>query len=265
MSTTVNTLKSKDGTSLAYEITGEGPPVILVGGAFNDRTTVAGLAAALSPRFTAVTYDRRGRGDSGDPGDLAMEREVEDLGALIDRVGGSAHLFGHSSGAVLALEAAVRGVARGKLALYEPVYVVEGSRPRPAYDLAERIQTMLREGRRDDAVALFQTEVVGLPPEVVEGMKASPFWPFLAHLATSLPHDLALYDPGLPLPAARLAAIQIPTLVMAGSGTFGWIQTAARTLAGVIPGARYVEIEGQDHGVLQHPDALEPMLGDFLL
>src|SRR5690349_9339311 len=123
MTTSFETVTSADGTPIAFDRTGDGTPVILVGGAFNDRTTVAGLAATLSPDFTAIAYDRRGRGDSGPGAVYSVEREVEDLAALIDHVGGSAAVFGHSSGAVLALEAAARGVAMTSLAVYEPPYV----------------------------------------------------------------------------------------------------------------------------------------------
>jgi pimeloyl-ACP methyl ester carboxylesterase len=116
----MNTVASPDGTTIAYDQSGEGPPVILVGAAFNDRQTTAPLAAALAPHFTAVSYDRRGRGDSTDTAPYAIEREVEDLGSLIGALGGSANAFGHSSGAALALEAAASGLAISGLAAFEP-------------------------------------------------------------------------------------------------------------------------------------------------
>ena len=176
MKTTLKTVTSADGTVIAFEQTGDGPPVILIGGAFNDRSTVAGLAAVLAPEVTAIAYDRRGRGDSADSGSYTVQREIDDVAALISHAGGSASVFGHSSGAILALEAAQRGVAIDKLAVYEPPYVVEGTRARPGVDLADRVQALIDEGRRDEAAALFLAEGVGVPAEMVEGMRTSEMW-----------------------------------------------------------------------------------------
>lgn len=269
MNTTVETVASADGTPIAFERSGQGAPVILIGGAFNDRSTVAALAGALAPHVTAVTYDRRGRGDSGDsgPGDGGrggiVEREVEDLAAVIGRLGGQAGLFGHSSGAVLALEAAMRGVSVGKLAVYEPSYIPDGSRPRPAADLLDRITALASEGRRDDAAVLFLTESVGLPAGAVEGMRASEMWGWFAGLAHTLPADVAVCGPGAALPAEHLATIRVPTLAIDGGESWDWIRAATRAVADAIPGARYATIEGQDHGVLHQPEALFPLLAGF--
>jgi pimeloyl-ACP methyl ester carboxylesterase len=134
MNTAFETVRSADGTTIAVERAGEGTPVILAGGAFNDRSTVAGLAEVLSADFTTVIYDRRGRGASGDSDSYAAEREIEDLAAVISYAGGPAGMFGHSSGAVLALEAAARGLDITKVAAYEPTWVIEGTRPRPGDD-----------------------------------------------------------------------------------------------------------------------------------
>jgi pimeloyl-ACP methyl ester carboxylesterase len=249
---------------IALEQTGGGPPVVLVGGAFNDRSTVAGLAAVLAPGFTAVTYDRRGRGDSGDSGDYAVEREIEDLAVVISRAGGSASVFGHSSGAVLGLEAAQRGVGISKLAAYEPTYVVDGARPRPADDLAGRLRALIAEDRRDEDAALFLAEAIGMPAEVVEGMRASDMWGWFTGLAHTLPYDAAVCGPGMVLPAGRLAAINIPVLAIGGGTSPEWLPAAARAVAAAIPGSRYVTLDGQDHGVLNQPGALGPLLTGFL-
>jgi pimeloyl-ACP methyl ester carboxylesterase len=268
MNSTIETVASADGTPIAFERTGQGTPVILIGGAFNDRSTVAALAGALAPHVTAVTYDRRGRGDSGDsgPGDGGgggiVEREVEDLAAVIGRVG-KAGLFGHSSGAVLALEAAMRGVSVGRLAVYEPSYIPAGSRPRPAADLLGRITALVSEGRRDDAAVLFLTESVGLPAGAVDGMRASEMWGWFAGLGHTLPADVAVCGAGAALPADRLAAIRVPTLAIDGGESWDWIRAATCAVADAIPGARYVTIEGQDHGVLHQPEALLPLLAGF--
>lgn len=263
MNSTLETVTSADGTRIALERKGDGAPVILVGGAFNDRSTVAALAAALAPDITAVTYDRRGRGDSdnNDTG-FVVEREFEDLAAVIGRVGGKASVFGHSSGAVLVIEAALHGVPIERLAVYEPSYMPEGTRPRPGADLYDRIVTLIGQDRRDDAVALFQTEAIGLPSEMVEGMRASDIWGWFTGLAHTLPYDVAVnrgYEP----PAGRLATIKAPVLAIDGGESPDWIRAATRAVADAIPGARSITLEGQDHGVLHHPEALRPSLAEF--
>jgi pimeloyl-ACP methyl ester carboxylesterase len=274
MTASFETVTSADGTTIAFERTGDGPPVILVGGAFNDRTTVAGLAAVLAPHVTAVTYDRRGRGASGDAAcanpaskDAAsrdgVTREIEDLAAVIARVGGPAAVFGHSSGAVLALEAASRGADISRLAVYEPSYVVEGTRPRPAEDLADRLRALIREDKRDEAVTLFLTEGAGVPAEMVSGMRSSEMWGWFTGLAHTLPYDAALCGPGMVPPADRLAAIKIPVLALGGSASPPWLPAAARAVADAVPGARFTLIEGQDHGVLNQPEALESLLTGY--
>lgn len=263
MNAAFETVTSADGTTLAAERAGEGPPVILIGGAFNDRSTVAGLAAVLSADFTAVTYDRRGRGDSGDTDSYTAEREIEDLAAVISYAGGPARVFGHSSGAVLALEAAARGLPITKVAAYEPTYVIEGTRPRPGDDLADRIRARLDKGDRDGAVALFQAEAVCLPGEVIDGMRGSPMWGWFTGLAHTLPYDVILCGPGMRLPAGRLAGITVPVLAIGGGASPPWLPAAARAAADAVPGGRYVTLDGQDHGVLQQPEALRPLLTSY--
>jgi pimeloyl-ACP methyl ester carboxylesterase len=264
MTATFETVASADGTPIAFERAGEGPPVILIGGAFNDRSTVAGLADVLAPHVTAVTYDRRGRGDSGDGAGYAVAREIEDLAAVIGRVGGQAGVFGHSSGAVLALEAAARhGADIGRVAVYEPAYVVEGIRPRPGDDLEDRIRALVAAGQRDQAAELFLAEAVGLPAEMVAGMRGSDMWGWFTGLAHTLPYDVALSGPGMRLPAERLAAIEVPVLAIGGSASPPWLPAAARAVADAIPGARYTTLEGQDHGVLNQPGALQPLLASY--
>ncbi len=266
MNAAFETVTSADGTTIAVERAGEGRPVILAGGAFNDRSTVAGLAAVLSDGFTAVTYDRRGRGGSGDSGDsatYAADREIDDLAAVISYAGRPAGVFGHSSGAVLALEAAARGLDITKVAAYEPTWVIEGTRPRPGDDLAGRLRALLDQGDRDGAVALFQAEVVGLPGEIIDGMRGSPMWGWFTGLAHTLPYDVILCGPGMRLPAGRLAGITLPVLAIGGGASPPWLPAAARAVAGTVPGARYVTLEGQDHGVLQQPEALRPVLTSY--
>ena len=270
MKTTVETVSSADGTRIALERTGSGAPVILVGGAFNDRSTVAALAATLAPGFTAITYDRRGRGDStNNDGDFDVNREFDDLAVVIDRASddgpasGMVSVFGHSSGGVLAIEAALRGLPVERLAVYEPSYIPASARPQPGADLYERLVRLIGQDQRDDAVTLFQTEAVGLPAAMIEGMRASDFWGWFTGLAHTLPYDVALHGDYEP-PAGRLAGLGIPVLAVDGSQSPQWIRTGTRAVAEAVPGGRYVTLEGQDHGVLHHPEALHPVLSAFL-
>ncbi len=258
----METVTSRDGTTIAFERMGDGPPIILVAGALNDRATLAPLARLLAPELTAVTYDRRGRGDSGDTTPYTVEREVEDLDALIAAVGGSAAVFGFSSGGVLAPLAAARGSAISHLVLYEPSYPVDGGgfRWSPA-DRPERIAALIAEGRRGDAVAYFQ-ETVGLPPAAIAGMRQAPFWPALELLAPTLVYDTTLSRQGL-LPAATLATITTPTLVLHGGETFPILREAARIVAGALPRAQLRALPGVGGHHLD-PVVAAPIVREFL-
>jgi pimeloyl-ACP methyl ester carboxylesterase len=189
---------------------------------------------------------------------------MEDLKALIDRFGGSASLFGHSSGANLALEAAVGGVPVTKVVAYEPPYVVGDTRPRPSTDIGDHLRALLALGQRDEAVALCMSESVGVPAEMVQGMKAGDAWGLLVRLAHTLPYDVAVRGPGLVIPTDKLATIDVPVLAVTGGESWPWIVASTRAVADSIPGAGYVSLEGQDHSVLHNPDALRPLLVDFL-
>jgi pimeloyl-ACP methyl ester carboxylesterase len=162
------------------------------------------------------------------------------------------------------LEAAIRRLPVEKVAAYETPFIPEGSRPRPAPDLFERLVGFVRAGDRDAATALYQTEVIGLPAEMVEGMRQSDMWGYFTGLAHSLPYDYALFEPGCPVPTGRLATIGVPTLAIAGSNTFPWLAAATEQVAQAVPGARYLSLDGQDHGVLQQPEALLECLRDFI-
>jgi pimeloyl-ACP methyl ester carboxylesterase len=262
----ISHVRSGDGTRIAYEQSGAGSPVVLVGGAFNDASTVRPLAEVLSGQFTAVAYDRRGRGQSTDNRPYGADRvaaEVADLVAVIEQVGAPSYVFGHSSGAVLALEAAMAEAPISRLAVYEPSYVVDGARPRPGEHLIERIEQLLQAGDRDAAAALFLEESAGVPAPVVAQMKHAPIWGWFASLAHSLPYDLAVSGRGNLMPVDRLRAIAIPTLVLNGGATESWLEASAKTLATVIPQARHTVIDGEDHSILQHPDALRDPLTEF--
>ncbi len=200
----MNTVQSKDGTLIAFDRAGSGPPLILVDGALCYRASgpMKPLSALLSPQFTVFTYDRRGRGESGDRPPYAIDREVEDLDALIAEAGGSAFVYGISSGAALSIEAARRGLAITRLALYEAPFIVDGSRPPIADDFVPRLNAMIAEGRRGDAVKLFM-KLVGVPGFVVALMRFLPAWSRLTAVAHTLPYDLTIVrdnHKGKPLP-----------------------------------------------------------------
>ncbi|EOD66202.1 alpha/beta fold hydrolase [Amycolatopsis vancoresmycina] len=251
---------SADGTTIFFEQRGDGPPVILVGGAFNDRTTTVGLAEVLAGDFTAVNYDRRGRGDSGDAPSYAVEREIEDLAALIAHVGGTASVFGHSSGAILALEAAAAGIGIDRVVAYEPPYATD---EHPRGDVVAEVRAQLAAGDRDGAVATF-LKVAGTPEEMIEGMKQAPVWGWFTALAHTLPYDLTICGPDGRPRTENLARIKIPALVIGGGASDDALRSGARAAAAAVPGARHETLEGQDHGVLQFPETLKDLLTDFL-
>ncbi|GAB3157266.1 alpha/beta hydrolase [Amycolatopsis stemonae] len=251
---------SADGTTIHFEQRGAGAPVILVGGAFNDRTTVAGLAEVLAGDFTTIAYDRRGRGDSTDASSYAMDREIEDIAALIEHAGGSASVFGHSSGAILALEAAAAGLAIERVAAYEPPYATD-EHPRP--DVLDKVRAQLASGDRDGAVATFLV-VAGTPEEMIDGMKQAPVWGWFTALAHTLPYDLEICGPGGRIRRENLARITAPALVIGGGASPETLQAGARAAAAAIPGARHETLDGQDHGVLQFPETLKDLLTGFL-
>jgi pimeloyl-ACP methyl ester carboxylesterase len=262
--TLVDTVISKDGTAIAFDGIGRGSPVILVDGALCYRAMGPSgpLAKLLAEHFTVFTYDRRGRGDSGDTAPYAVEREVEDIEAVIKAAGGSAFVWGVSSGAALALEAANRLTGIKKLALYEAPFIVDDSRP-PATDAWPRISEAVAAGRRSDAVQLF-LRVVGVPAFFVALMRLMPVWSKLKGVAHTLPYDGAIVQDnqrGKPLPAGEWASVTMPTLVMDGGKSPAWMRHAMRSLANALPNAQYRTLEGQTHMVKAPAHA--PMLVEF--
>jgi pimeloyl-ACP methyl ester carboxylesterase len=254
---------SKDGTAIAFDKSGHGPALILVGGAYQDRSALAGHASLLASHFTVYNYDRRGRGESGDTSPYAVEREIEDIDALLRNAGESTFLFGGSSGAVLALGAAARIPGIPKLALWEPPFVVDATRPPVAVDFLSRLKAMIASGRRGDAAAAYMTEGADLPRATVEVMRTAPFWVGAEAAAHTLVYDATIMDGtmlGRPLPANRWAAVTMPTLVMHGDASPVWMRKAALALVDTLPNASLQEIEGQAHdvGAEALASALEP-------
>jgi pimeloyl-ACP methyl ester carboxylesterase len=246
---------SKDSTTIAFEKSGKGPAIVLVVGAFNDRATGAPLARVLERHFTVFNYDRRGRGESGDTEPYAIEREIEDLDALIAQAGGSARVFGYSSGATLALRAAAHGLAISQLALYEPPPT--GAK---AGQLAPQLTEFIVAGRRGDAVELFQTEAVGIPAAIVAQMRNAPFRPALEKMAHTLIYESMILGS---LPTEVLASIRVPTLVIYGEESPEVMQYAAQSLAEILPDGQYRTLKGQSHDIV--PTVLSPVLGEFFL
>lgn len=255
----METATSKDGTTIAFDRSGDGPPVVLVCGQSTDRSSNAPLAALLAPGFTVLNYDRRGRGDSGDTRPYAVEREVEDIGALVEEAGGSASVLGVSSGAALALEAVASGLAVDKLALWEPPFDAPEGR-RPPRDLAERYERMIAKGRRGDVVEYFMANVVGLPPEFVARARRGPYWQVQKAMAHTFVYDTIIMGDHS-LPVDRAAAVAAPTLALAGGESFPFMRETAQKLTDVMPDARARILEGQTHAA--DPAALAPVLGEF--
>ncbi len=251
---------SKDGTPIAFDQSGEGPPIILVVGAFNDSSTGAPLAAQLSEHFTVFNYDRRGRGASEDSTLYAIEREIEDLAALLDEAGGSSSVFGYSSGAVLTLKAAASGLAMSRLALYEPPFLVDDGTPQRAQDISVRLTELISSGRRGDAVELYQTEMVGIPAEIVAQLRQAPFRPALENIAHTLIYEATILG-NMSVLTEQLPSITVPTLVISGGNSQARMRSAAQTLADALPNAQHRSLEGQTHDIV--PAVLAPVLEEF--
>lgn len=252
---------SADGTLLAYDLLGSGPPAIVVGGATCDRVKMAGIAAALAGRYTVVNYDRRGRGSSGDTLPYAVSREVEDLAALLGEVGGSAFVYGHSSGAGLVLHALAAGLPVTRAVLHEPPYGPESAAEEPrAY--AGSLAALLEAGRRDDALALFFT-ITGAPPSMVDEWRSAPWWADTAAMAHTLAYDSAVMVDAeggtVPLDLARRASA--PALVLVGGASPEWMLDVGRSLADTLPAGRFQVLDGEEHVVA--PEVLAPVVADF--
>lgn len=262
----MSTVTSKDGTRIAYDRIGAGPAVILVGGAFEQRamdSDTARLAAfpLLAQHFTVFHYDRRGRGGSTDTQPYAVEREIEDIEALVNEAGGSAFVSGISSGAALAMEAAIelRGKIR-KLAMYEPPYNTDEAARQAWKEYRRQLSETLAAGRPSDAVGLFMM-LLGMPADHLPGMRQHPMWPMLEAVAPTLAYDAAVLGEDASVPTARAARVAVPALIMDGGASFPFMHIAAAALADAIPNAQHRTLEGQTHEVAA--EAIAPVLVEF--
>ncbi|GGO62719.1 alpha/beta fold hydrolase [Nonomuraea cavernae] len=265
------TATSADGTSIVFDRLGAGPVVVLVHGAITDRShpTLAEVARVLSRWFTVVNYDRRGRGGSGDTRPYAVQREIEDLAAVITATGDRAMVFGGSSGAALALEAAARlpAITAARLpaitclALWEPPYHVDSTAPHLPDDFAARLTTLIEAGRPGDAVELFMVRAAEVPADAVAGMRSHASWPHLEAIARTLAYEAEIMSPANRLPTAIAASLTQPALVLNGGDSPAWMRKAGTAVARTIPTACHRLLPGQSHDVA--PQALAPELLEF--
>ncbi len=259
----MKTLTSKDGTTIAFEQSGEGTPLILVDGALCSRKfgPMGPLAALLAPHFTVLTYDRRGRGDSTDTLPFAVEREIEDIEALINEAGDAAFVFGISSGAALAMEATIKlGNKVKKLAMYEAPYNSDDTAMQAWMNYRKQLEELLAADRRGDAVALFMM-LVGMPAEHVAGMQQHPMWPIWEALGPTLAYDAAALGADAAVPTEHATRVAMPSLIMDGGASFPFMNVTAVALAKAMPLAQHRTLEGQTHEVAA--EAIAPVLVEF--
>ncbi len=270
--TTTQTVTSPDGTSIAVDCFGAGDPLVLVGGAFSYRRYPGQvkLARLLASRFTVYSYDRRGRGDSGDTAPYSVSREIDDLATVIGAAGGRAHVWGLSSGAVLALEAAAAGVPMTRLAVHEPPLVVDPADRRPPADLRQRVSDLIDRGQRGEAVRYYMVDGMGAPSFVPAVLRAMPgVWKRLTAVAHTLPYDARLvegYQTGQRLPAGQWASVTIPVLVMCGTEREGpaMFPHAAAAVAATLPNSSLVIRRGLGHSKKLNAKAIAATLTEFL-
>src|SRR5215216_6395070 len=255
---------SSDGTSIAFDRLGDGPPVVVVCGAMCDRALMRPTAEELAKYFTVFNYDRRGRGDSGDTTPYAVEREIEDIAALMDEAGGTVSVYGHSSGAGLVLHAAAHGLPVAKIALHDPPYAPDDEEARQsAREYGENLKAMLSEDRRGDAVELFM-KMVGMPQEMVEGMRQTPRWAELEAMAPTLAYDSEIMgdrSTGGTVPTDLVGRVTTESLVLVGGASPAWMIDIGRQIADVLPNGRHRILVGQEHVVT--PEVLVPVLAEF--
>lgn len=256
-------VQSADGTTIAYDQVGSGLALILVDGALGSRAEgfMEPLADRLAPHFTVFIYDRRGRGESTDTQPFAVEREIEDIEALINEAGGEACLYGISSGAALAMEAAIRlGEKVKKLAMYEAPYNDDEAARQAWKAYRKQLAEVLAHGRRSEALALFML-LVGMPPDHLDAVRQHPMWPMWEAVAPTLAYDAAVMGEDASVPTEKAVHVAVPALVMDGGGSYPFMHVTALALAKAMPHAQHRTLEGQTHEVA--PQVLAPVLVEF--
>lgn len=266
------TVTSTDGTTIAYEHVGDGPPVILVNGALGDRKLdrrfkqMCRLAELLAPRHTVINYDRRGRGESNEHGPFSVAAEIDDIAALVEAAGGRASLFGFSSGGALALRAAGAAIGVDRVAVYEVPFMVDADDTRPPADYGARLDELVAAGDRRGAVRHFMRNAMGMPGPAVAAMRLMPGWKDMEANAHTLPHDWAALGEhnmqGKPLISAEWASVTVPALVVCGGKSPSSLQKGARALAAILPDAELRVLDGMGHRL--KVDRLAPVLDEFL-
>jgi pimeloyl-ACP methyl ester carboxylesterase len=252
---------SKDGTIIAFDQSGEGPAVILVSGGLVSRSDNAPLASLLTPNFTVFNYDRRGRGESSDTAPYAIEREVEDIEALINAAEEPAFLYGISSGAALAMEATIKlGNKIKKLAIYEVPYNSDETARQAWKEYRRQLKELLEAGRKGDAVALFM-RLNGMPSDNIQEMREHPVWQTLEAVASTLAYDAAILGEDASIPIERASKVNVPTLIINGGASYRFIHITAQALTESIPNAKHCTLKGQTHNVAA--EALAPVLIEF--
>jgi pimeloyl-ACP methyl ester carboxylesterase len=240
----MTSITSKDGTAIAYERSGDGPPMVVVHGTTADHTRWAPILGALGRRFTVCAVDRRGRGGSGDSADYSIEREFDDIAAVVDSIGEPVVLLGHSYGAICSLEAATRTSLVHRLVLYEPP-IPAGT---PIYDqgVIDRLQAILDSGDRSGVVSTFFSEVVRMPESELEMLQSLPNWSARVAAAHTIPRELRGSE-GYRLDPARLKELNVPTLLLLGGDSPRFFKAAIEALHAVLPSSRIAILPGQQH------------------
>jgi pimeloyl-ACP methyl ester carboxylesterase len=259
----LDVVTSADGTRIAYEKLGSGPSLILVVGALCDRRSGLPLANLLKSNFTVYTFDRRGRGDTDDTLPYRVEREIEDLKALIDVAGGpGVSVYGHSSGAILCLLAAAAGLQIKRLATYEPPYAVDEAGEDSNTRMTTSVEQLISEGKLEEALMFFMS-TTGMPQFAIERRRQEPHWPSLVAIARTLVYDLRLKAAfgSAQVPESELAKIEAPVLALAGGASPDWMRIASKTVAKSAKLGTYSELSGQNHMVA--PEAIAPLLSGF--
>jgi len=243
------TVTSRDGTPIAYERSGNGPPLVLVHGTTSDRTTWDLVLPELQKHFTVYAMDRRGRGESRDGGSsYDIEREFEDLIALIDSIGEPADLLGHSYGAICALEAALRSPRVRRLVLYEGTFPVPKRTEMYPPGALDSVRTQLKAGDQEGALTTFYRDIAMISPEEIEVLRLLPVWQSRVALAPTIPHEMRAFEDYVSdFGPTRLANLRTPTLLMLGGDSPPFEKAAAGALNAALPNGRIAVVPHQAH------------------